>query len=193
MEVGSRYGQTYEDEHGSKEITAGTVQSARPKRRLEKGSAYATRLRWMDCYSLQRKFKQQIERITEKTANMDDVNSVENELSAFRATSEELRKVVAALMDDLENEEDVNAASDWYAKQSTEMIDFIEQAERWISSAKEKIENSLDSRSNCSNLTGSSRLTKGSSKSSIASGRAKERAKPGELMVKFAMLERDKK
>ena len=191
MEVGSRYGQTYEDEHQSKEIIAGTVQSARPERRLEKGSAYVTRLRWMDCYSLQRKIKQQIERITEKTANTDDVNSVENELSAFRATSEELKKVFAALMDDLENDEDVNAARDWYVKQSTEIIDFIEQTERWISSAKEKIENSLESRSNCSNLTGSSRLTKGSStKSSIASGRAKERAKTAELMAKFAMLER---
>ena len=55
----------------------------------------------MDCYSLQRKVKQLIERITEKTANADDVNSVENELSAFCATSEELKKVVAALMDDL--------------------------------------------------------------------------------------------
>ena len=125
MEVGSRYGQTYEDEHQSKEITAGTVQSARPERRLEKGSACVSRLRWMDCYSLQRKIKQLIERITEKTANTDDVNSVENELSAFRANSEELKKVVAALMDDLENDEDVNAARDWYVKQSTEMIDFI--------------------------------------------------------------------
>ena len=191
MEVGSRYGQTYEDEHQSKEITAGTVQSARPERRLEKGSAYVTRLRWMDCYSLLRKVKQLIERITEKTANTDDVNSVENELSAFRTTSEELKTVVAALMDDLENDEDVNAASDCYVQQSTEMIDFIEQTERWISSATEKKENSLDSRSNCSNLTGSSRLTKGSStKSSIASGRAKERAKTAELRAKFAMLEK---
>ena len=81
----------------------------------------------MDCHSLQRKIKQLIERITEKTANTDDVNSVENELSAFRATSEELKKVVAALMDDLENDEDVNAASDWYVEQSTKMIDFIEK------------------------------------------------------------------
>ena len=152
------------------------VQSARPERRLEKGSAYVTRLRWMDCYSLQRKVKQQIERIIQKTANTDDVNSVENELSAFRAISEELRKAVAALMDDLENEEDVNAASDWYVAQSTEMIDFIEQIEQWISSAKEKIENSLDNRSDCSKLTGTS-------KSSIASGRPKERAKAAGLMA----------
>ena len=71
------------------------------------------------------------------------------------------------------------------------MIDFIEQTEGWISSAKEEIENSLDSRSNCSNLTGSSRLTKGSStKSSISYGRAKEKAKTAELMARFAMLER---
>ena len=42
MEVGSRYGQTYEDEHQSKEITAGTVQSARPERRLEKGLCHST-------------------------------------------------------------------------------------------------------------------------------------------------------
>ena len=85
-------------------------------------------------------------------------------------------------MDDFENE-DVNTASDWYIAQSTEMIDFIEQIEQWISSAKEKIQNSLDNRSDSSKLTGTS-------KSSIASGRAKERAKAAGLMAKFAMLER---
>ena len=52
MEIVSRYGQNYKDEHLSKAVIAGMVQSARPERRLEKGSAYVTRLRWMDCYSL---------------------------------------------------------------------------------------------------------------------------------------------
>ena len=60
----------------------------------------------MDCYTLQRKVEQHIERITEMTRGTDDVHVVESELSAFRATSEELRKAVAALMNNLVNQED---------------------------------------------------------------------------------------
>ena len=143
----------------------------------------------MDCYTLQRKVKRHIKRITEMTKNTDNVNTVESELSTFRAASEEVKKAVATLMNDLEPEEDLAVASDWYALQSGHMIDFIETTEQWMSSAKEKILNSLDDRSECSRRSGSSRRSKASS-TSVASGRAKERAKAAEVMAKFAMLER---
>ena len=100
-----------------------------------------------------------------------------------------MKKAVATLMNDLGTEEDLDVASDWYALQSGHMIDFIETTEQWMSSAKEKIMNSLDDRSECSRRSGSSRRSKASS-TSVASGRAKERAKAAELMATFAMLER---
>ena len=82
-------------------------------------------------------------------------------------------------MNDLETEEDLDVASDWYPLQSGHMIDFIETTEQWMSSAKEKILNSLDDRSECWRHSGSSRSSKASS-TSIASGRAKERVKAAE-------------
>ena len=142
MDAGSCNGQTYDDEHQSKEAVTDTVCVSRPARRLD-GSAYVARLRWMDCYTLQRKVKKHIERITEMIKNTDNVNTVESELSTFRATSEEMKKAVATLMNDLETEEDLDVASDWYALQSSQMIDFIETTEQWISSTKEKILNGL--------------------------------------------------
>lgn len=90
-------------------------------------------------------------------------------------------------MNDLETEEDFDVASNWYALQSSHMIDFIETTEQWVSSTKEKILNSLENRSDCSRRSGSSRRSKESS-TSVASGRAKERAKAAYLMAKFAML-----
>ena len=92
-------------------------------------------------------------------------------------------------MNDLEAEEDLDVASDWYVLQTSHMIDFIETTEQWVFSTKDKISNSLDNRSDCSRRSGSSRRSKASS-TSVASGRAKERVKTAELMVKFAMLER---
>ena len=97
------------------------------------------------------------------TKNTDNVNTVESELSTFRA----------APMNDLETDEDLDVASDWYALQSGHMIDFIETTEQWMSSAKEKILNSLDDRSECWRHSGSSRRSKASS-TSIASGRRKK-------------------
>ena len=193
MDIGNRDGQIEDDGvHQSKETVVDAVFVTRPTTRLEEGSAYVARLRWMDCYTLQRKVEQHIERITGMTRSTDDVHVVESELSAFRATSEELRKAVAVLMNDLVNPEDLDVANDWYAVQSSRMVDFMDRIEHWISSTKEKILNSLESRSDCSKHSGSSRRTKASSRSStqssIASGRAKERAKGAELMAKFAIV-----
>ena len=186
MDAGICNGQTDVDEHLSKETVTETVCVSRPTRRLE-GSGYVALLRWMDCFTLQRKVKRHLERITEMTKNTDNVNTVESELSTFRAASEEVKKAVATLMNDLKTEEDFDVASDWYALQSGHMIDFIETTEQWMPSAKEKILN-LDDRSECSRRSGSSCRSKTSS-TSVASGRAKERAKATELMAKFAMLE----
>ena len=183
MDAGSCNGQTDDDEHQSKESLTDTVCVSRPTRRLE-GSAYVARLRWMDCYTLRRKVKKHIEPITEMTKNTDNVNAVESELSTFRATSEEVKKAVATPMNDLETEEDLDLASNWYALQSSHMIDFIETIEQWVSATKEMILNSLDDRSDCSRCSGSSRLSK-ASYTSVASGRAKERAKAADLMAKF--------
>lgn len=83
----------------------------------------------------------------------------------------------------------MNVANDWYAEQNNRMNDFIETAERWILSAKDAIEQTLESRSTCSKRTGTPRRSKAFTKSSIASGRAKERAKAAELLAKAAILE----
>ena len=60
-----------------------------------------------------------------------------------------------------------------------------------ISSAKNKMEENLDNRSVAVKLTGSSQRSKASSsKFSVASGRAKEKAKAAEIRAKVAFLER---
>ena len=61
---------------------------------------------------------------------------VERNLTSFRITVEELKTCAAALLNDLETEDDLNIANDWYAKQSEKINDFIEKTVRWISSAK---------------------------------------------------------
>ena len=71
------------------------------------------------------------------------------------------------------------------------MSNFIETTKQWISSAKNKIKENLESCSVASKLTGSSRCSKASSsKFSVASGRAKEKAKAAEIRAKVALLER---
>ena len=123
--------------------------------------------------------------------NAENVDIVEKDLPAFRVTSEELKKSVAALFNDSETDEELNVANDWYAEQLSRMSNFIETTEQWISSAKNKIEENLESRSVASKLTGSSRRSKASSsKFSAASGRAKEKAKAAEIRAKVALLER---
>ena len=181
-----------DDELGS--VNSGAVGVSRPKRstkRTEKGKSYIAHIRWTDCYSLQKKVSRQIDQIVSSTENAENVDVVENILAAFRITCEELKLAVAALLSDLETDEELNVANDWYAEQYSRANNIIETTEQWISSAKNKIEDSLESRSTSTRHTGSSRRSKASSsKSSIASGRAKEKAKAAELKAKVALLER---
>ena len=116
---------------------------------------------------------------------------VERNLTAFRVTVEEIRRSVAVLLDYIEGEaEQLNVANDWYAEKSKQISDFIEKTVRWISSAKDVIEENLDVRSRVSSRpTRTSHRSHASSRSLIASSRAKEKAKAAELMAKVAMLE----
>ena len=132
-----------------------------------------------------------MDQIVSLMKNAEKVDIVERDLTAFRVTSEELKKSVAALFNDLETDEELKVANDWYAEQLSRMSNFVETTEQWISSAKNKIEENLESRSLASKLTGSSRRSKGSSsKFSVASGREKEKAKAAEIRAKVALLER---
>ena len=103
---------------------------------------------------------------------------------------------VAALLNDLETEDDLNIANDWYSKQSEKINDFIEKTVRWISSAKEAIEESLETRLQVrTRYSTTSRRSQASSKSasrSIATSRAKDKAKAAELMARVAILEQKK-
>ena len=128
--------------------------------------------------------------------NEESVDVVERNLTSFRITVEELKTSAAALLDDLETEDDFNVANVWYVEQSEKINDFIEKAVRWISSAKETIEHSLETRSQDSSVhSTTSRRSQSSSRSSsrsIATSRAKEKAKAAELMTRVAMLEKRK-
>ena len=183
-----------EDNENSELENIGTVGGARPKRRIkrtEKGKSYIAYIRWTDCHSFQRKVSCQMDRIVSLMENAENVDIVEKDLTPFRVTSEELKKSVAALFNDLETDEELNVANYWYAEQLSRMSNFVETTEQWISSAKNKIEENLESRSIASKLTGSSRRSKASSsKFSVASGRAKEKAKVAEIRAKVALLER---
>jgi len=82
--------------------------------------------------------QRQINKIDSLATNEENVNVVERNLTSFRVTVEEFKGSVAALLGDLETDEELNVANDWYADQSKQINDFIEKTVRWISSAKEK-------------------------------------------------------
>ena len=163
----------------------------RRRQRTEKGKSYIAHLRWTDCQTIYKRIERQIKEIVSLTTTEENVDVVERNLTAFRVTVEELRRSVAVLLDDLEGEaEQLNIANDWYAKRSKQISDFIEKTVRWISSAKDVIEESLYVRSRVSSRpTRTSHRSHASSRSLIASSRAKEKAKAAELMAKVAMLE----
>ena len=163
----------------------------RRRQRTEKGKSYIAHLRWTDCQTIDKRIERQIKEIVSLTTTEENVDVVERNLTAFRVIVEELRRSVAVLLDDLEGEaEQLNIANDWYAERSKQISDFIEKTVRWISSAKDVIEESLDVRSRVSSKpTRTSHRSHASSRSLIASSRAKEKAKAAELMAKVAMLE----
>ena len=164
---------------------------SRRRQRTEKGKAYIAHLRWTDCHSIGKRVQRQINEIDSLATNEENVNVVERNLTSFRVTVEEFKGSVAALLGDLETDEELNVANDWYADQSKQINDFIEKIVRWISSAKETIEHSLEVKSQTSSKHSRTSHRSGpSSRPSIATSRAKEKAKAAELMAKVAMLER---
>ena len=52
---------------------------------------------------------------------------VENKFKAFCITAEGLNGRVAVPLDDLENENDLSVANDWYAEQSYRISDFMKK------------------------------------------------------------------
>ena len=123
---------------------------SRRRQRTEKGKAYIAHLRWTDCHSIGKRVQRQINEIDSLATNEENVNVVERNLTSFRVTVEEFKGSVAALLRDLETDEELNVANDWYADQSKQINDFIEKTVRWISSAKETIEHSFEVKSQTS-------------------------------------------
>ena len=163
----------------------------RQRQGTEKGKADIAHFRWTDCQTVDKRIQRQIMEIVSSTATEENVDVVERNLTAFRATVEELTQSVAALLDDLEGDgEQLKVANDWYSEKSKQISDFIEKTVCWISSVKEVIEDNLEVRSHTgSRRTQASHRSHASSRSSITTSRAKEKAKAAELMAKVAMLE----
>ena len=122
----------------------------RRRQRTEKGKEFIAHIRWTDCQSITRRVRRQIKEIDSLASSEENVDVVERNLTSLGITVEELKTCVAALLNDLETEDDLNVANDWYAQQSDKINDFIEKTVRWISSAKEAIEESLETRSQVS-------------------------------------------
>ena len=139
----------------------------RRRQRTEKGKAFIAHIRWTDCQSVSKRVLRQMKEIDSLMTNEESVDVVERNLTSFRITVEELKTSAAALLDDLETEDDFNVANVWYVEQS-ERIN--EKAIRWISSAKETIEHSLETRSQVSSVhSTTSRRSQASSRSSSRS------------------------
>ena len=125
-----------------------------------------------------------------------NVDVVERNLTSFRISVEELKTGFTARLNDFESEEDLGVANDWYINQSGKINDFLDKTILWISTAKETIEHSLETRPQVGSIYSTSRLVSKASSSyssrSITSSRAKEKAKAAELMARVAMLEKRK-
>ena len=92
----------------------------RRRQRTKKGKAYITHLRWTDCQTVEKRIQGQIIEIVSLTASEENVNFVERNLTAFRATVEELTRSVAALLDNIEGDgEHLKVANDWYSERAS--------------------------------------------------------------------------
>ena len=121
---------------------------ARPMRtrsRTEKEKAYVADLRWTDCHLLEKRISRTMSRINSIMGSVDNVDSLERELAEFRILLEEFRKGFATLLEELNDDKDVDVANEWYSRQSDRTGDFVYKVECWISSAKAKIEENLES------------------------------------------------
>jgi len=119
----------------------------RRRQRTEEGEEFITHIRWTDCQSITRRVRRQIKEIDSLETSEENAVVVVRNLTSFRITVEELKICVAALLNDLETEDDLNIVNDWYAQQSDKINSFIEKTVCWISSAKEAIKESLETRS----------------------------------------------
>ena len=128
--------------------------------------------------------------------NEENMDVVERNLTSFRFSVEELEAGFAALLNDLESEEDVaDVANEWYINLNERTNDFLDKTVLWISTAKETIEHSLETRSQVGSLYSTSHRSKASSRHSnrsITSSRAREKAKAAELKARVAILEKRK-
>ena len=167
----------------------------RRRQRTEKGKAFIAHVRWTDCQTLFRRIQRQMKEIDSLATNEENVDVVERNLTSFRFSVKELKSGFAALLNDLESEEDLDVANDWYINQTGKINDFLDKTVLWISTAKETIEHSLQKRSQVGSIYSTSHRSKASSRyssRSITSSRAKEKAKAAELMARVAMLDKRK-
>ena len=119
----------------------------RRRQRTEKGKAYIAHVRWTDCQTLFRRIQRHMKEIDSLATDEENVDVVERNLTSFRVSVEGLKTGFAALLSDLESEEDLDVANDWFVSQSGKINDFLDKTVLWISPAKETIEHSLETRS----------------------------------------------
>ena len=103
--IGSCKEQTESDslESADAALAAGVT---RRRQRTKKGKAYIAHLQWTDCQTVDKRIQWQIMEIVSCTNTKENVDVVERNLTAFRATVEELTRSVAALLDDLEGDDE---------------------------------------------------------------------------------------
>ena len=133
--------------------------------------------------------------IVSSATDEENVDVFEMNLTSFRISVEEFKTGFAALLNDLGSEKDLDVGIDWYINQIGKFNDFLDKPVRWISTAKETIEHSLETRSQVGSLYSTSRRSKASSRysgRSITTSRAKEKAKAAELIGRVGMLEKRK-
>ena len=124
----------------------------RRRQRTEKGKAFIAHVRWTDCQTLFRRIQRQIKEIDSLATNEENVDIVERNLTLFRFSVEELKAGFAAVLNDLESEENLGVANEWYVNLNGRINDFLDKTVLWISTAKEKIEHSLETRSQVGSL-----------------------------------------
>ena len=133
--------------------------------------------------------------IDSSATDEENVDVVQMNLTSFRISVEDLKTGFTALLNDLGSEKDLDVATDCYINQSGKINDFLDKPVLWISTAKETIEHSLETRSQVGSLYSTSRRLKASStysSRSITTSRAKEKAKAAELIGRLGMLEKRK-
>ena len=167
----------------------------RRRERTEKGKAFIAHVRWTDSQTLFRRIQRQMKEIDSLATDEENVDVVERNLTSFRFSVEVLKAGFAGLLNDLESKEDLDIVNEWYINLNERINDFLDKTVLWISTAKETIEHSLETRSQVGSLYSTSRRSKASSRHSsrsITSSTAKEKGKAAELKARVAMLEKRK-